>query len=53
VISIVLLVKRFVDLNATQASILLLLVGIGIALWLVNRFVYGRTVKFDPARLEP
>jgi len=48
----VLLIKRFVDMTSTQLYLLLLLLGIAVALWLVNRFLIGRTAEPDSALLE-
>jgi hypothetical protein len=51
-ISLVLLVKRVADGDATVFTILGVILVIGAALWLVNRYVFGGAERFDPARLE-
>jgi len=38
--------------TSTQLYLLLLLLGIAVALWLVNRFLFGRTAEPDSALLE-
>ena len=52
VISLVLFVKRVADGDATVFSILGVILVIGAALWLVNRYAFGGAERFDPARLD-
>jgi APA family basic amino acid/polyamine antiporter len=50
--SLVLFVKRVADGDAAVFSILGVILLIGAALWLVNRYVFGGAERFDPARLD-
>jgi basic amino acid/polyamine antiporter, APA family len=51
-ISLVLLVKRATDEGGTVFLILAVLLAIGVALWIVNRFVFRQVGDLDPAKLE-
>jgi amino acid transporter len=51
-ISLVLFVKRIADGDATVFAILGVILVIGAALWLVNRYVFGGAERFDPAKLD-
>ncbi len=52
VISLVLFVKRIADGDATVFAILGVILVIGAALWLVNRYLFGGAARFDPGKLD-
>ncbi|MBA2615782.1 MAG: amino acid permease [Actinobacteria bacterium] len=51
-ISLVLLVKRATDEDGTVFMILGVLLAVGVGLWFLNRYVFGRSGELDPSELD-